>query len=126
MMQPMTKPFVLIFILNGVSPMAVKAADSTADASVAAPAAMAPASAASPANPTPRKPHHHRRKATSQVPTPSPAVPAAVAAPNPNPESSAGSVVVPGVTDKVGSRSVGDVNLGSQDHTPGTTGTSGQ
>jgi len=121
----MTTFFALILLLNGVGPTVVKAVDTTGAAANPLNSDAAPASA-TPASPTPRKHHHHPKKTTTPpaATSNSPAAPADIA--NPNAGTSAANSVVSGISDKQGTRGGGDVNFGTQDHTPGTSGTSGQ
>lgn len=113
MMRLKTKAFAWISILSLIAPALVTAADSTV-----------PASTTTTPSPTPHKRHHRHKKTNSDSATSSSTV--APASPSHTGTVPGGSAVPNGMSDSLGSNNAGSPNMGSQDHTPGTTGTTGQ
>jgi len=72
----------------------------------------------------PRK-RHHRRKKTTSAPAAGTTT-AAPAAKDTHPPTLPNSTDAPGMSNSLGSNDPGGPNMGSPDHVPGTTGTSGQ
>ena len=104
----------LSFILLGslMAPAGIHAADATGETT------------ATP-NPAPIKPHHkHKKKASVSATSNSTAVPTADT--GSGRKTAAENTDAPGMSDSLGSNNPGGPNMGSPDHTPGTTGTSGQ
>ena len=116
MTSVMTKGLVLISALNLIGPGFVQGDES------AAPATTTPTTAPAPA---PHK-HHHRKKKTASLPATGSKT---VASPSDHPIHAgiqATNTDAPGMSDSLGANNPGGPNMGSSDHTPGTTGTSGQ
>lgn len=111
MMKLKTKALALIPILHLIAPARVTAADSTVPASTTT-------------TPSPHKRHHRHKKTKSDSATSSSTV--APASPSHTGTVPGGSAVPNGMSDSLGSNNAGSPNMGSPDHTPGTTGTSGQ
>ncbi len=106
----------LIAILSLMGPGTVRAADNDASQPPPNGATTAP-SATSP------KHHHRHKKVTTVTSAGSKPVASAASAAPPQAEISIGNNTSP---DSLGSNSPGSPNMGSPDHTPGTTGTSGE
>jgi len=104
MMRLMRKAVALTFVLNLFSPVVVRAADYATTAS----------SATTVTNTTPHR-HHHRLKNTTSA-----------SATSSNTGAPASNTDAPGMSDSLGTNNPGSPNMGSSDHSPGTTGTSGQ
>lgn len=86
---------------------------------------MAPVGVSDPNSPASSpKPKRHRKAKSSTQTSKGPIIPHPAATENSRPP--AGAANIPGIADDAGASSVGGTHMGAQDHTPGTTGTSGQ
>jgi len=101
-----------ISILNLVVPAGLRAADATQETTTAS-------------NPAPPK-HHYKHKKKASVSATSNATAAPAADIGSNRRTAAENTDAPGMSDSLGSNNPGGPNMGSPDHTPGTSGTSGQ
>jgi len=102
----------LIIIMCLIVPVAVRAAENAGDATATA-------------SPLPPK-HHHKHKKKASVSATSNGTAAPAADTGSNRKTAAENTDAPGMSDSLGSNNPGSPNMGSSDHTPGTTGTSGQ
>jgi len=92
-----------------------------ADTDTPTPASTTPASTA------PHKHHHHHKKSvkTSES-SPKTTPPASSPAADSHVGNGTGNTDAPGMSNSMGTNNPGSPNMGSSDHVPGTTGTSGQ
>ena len=77
------------------------------------------------ADPVPPK-HHHKHKKKASVSATSNGTVAPEADTGSNRKTASVNTDAPGMSDSLGTNNPGSPNMGSPDHTPGTTGTSGQ
>ena len=113
MMRLKRKAVAVISMLYLLAPSVIGSDDTTV-----------PVGATTAPSPTPHKRHHRKKKAKSEATTSSATV--APAVPSHTGTVPGGSAVPNGMSDSLGSNNAGSPNMGSPDHTPGTTGTSGQ
>jgi len=107
-----TKAVAWMFILCLIAPVTARAAETPGDTTVVA-------------SPVAPKPHHkHKKKASVSATSNGTAVPAPDT--GSNRKQAAENTDAPGMSDSLGTNNPGGPNMGSGDHTPGTTGTSGQ
>jgi len=101
--------------LGLIAPGTIRAADTTA-----------PNSATTSTSSTPHQHHHRHKKTTSGSATSNTTVAPAGGANDSHKETAAGNTEAPDMSNSLGSNNPGNPNMGSADHTAGTTGTSGQ
>ena len=116
-----SKTLALTFLISLVLPVAVRADENnggTGNTTIYDSSTTEP-------NAHPESHKHHKHKKTTSNSTPSNASTAPSSA-----DSRAGTVdgrtQAPGMSNSIGSNNAGEPNMGSPDHVPGTTGTSGQ
>jgi glycerol kinase len=102
-----------ISILNLVVPTGLRAADATGETTTAP-------------HPAPLKPHHKHKKKTASSAAGNASAAAAGTKASDSGKAAAKNTEGTGISDGLGSNSPGSPNMGSPDHTPGSTGTSGQ
>jgi hypothetical protein len=114
MTKAIFKGVALLSVLNLLGPLAILADDS----------APSPAAPATMTRTAPRK-HHRRHKKTASAPASGTKT---VASDDKTLHTGvpASNTDAPGMSDSLGANNPGTPNMGASDHTPGTTGTSGQ
>ena len=111
-MRLSAKVLAFVSIVNLIAPAAGLATGSTDGAAAAV-------------NPVSPRPHHkHKKKVSASAASNGTVAPAPDT--GSNRKTAAGNTDAPGMSDSLGSNNPGSPNMGSPDHTPGTTGTSGQ
>ena len=112
-MKSKIKVLSFIAILTLIAPLMIRAADTPGDTTV-------------PATPAPRKVHHRHKKKASGAAAPSKTVDPVSAADKQLHTGVSNNTDASGMSDSLGTNNAGSPNMGSSDHVPGTTGTSGQ